>query len=131
MESLRLVQENVTKKNINLRIICQKNKSREKLSSTDNLAMVEQIYLLQDELFEKFDGNNVLNCSCYKSYVLRSGRQSKNKLVVCYCQVTYEFQSDSTIYSLPECQVTPCSKQAPYLKFNWQQWDSNPQPINS
>ena len=30
---------------------------------------------------------------------------------------------------LPECQGTPCSKQAPYLKFKWQQRDSNPQPL--
>ena len=36
MESLQLVHENVKKKNINLCIICQKNKSTEKLSSTDN-----------------------------------------------------------------------------------------------
>ena len=36
---------------------------------------------------------------------------------VCYYHVTYEFQSESTLYSLPECQGTPCSKQAPYLKF--------------
>ena len=42
--------------------------------------------------------------------------------------VTYEFQSESTLYSLPECQGTPCSKQVPYLKFKWQQRDSNPQP---
>ena len=36
MEPLQLVQENVKKKNINLSIICQKNKSTEKLSSADN-----------------------------------------------------------------------------------------------
>ena len=36
MESLQLVQENVKKQNINLCIICHKNKSAEKLSSTDN-----------------------------------------------------------------------------------------------
>ena len=37
----------------------------------------------------------------------------------------------SLLYSLPECQGTPCSKQAPYLKFKWQQCNSNPQPISS
>ena len=37
---------------------------------------------------------------------------------VCYYHVMYEFQSESTLYSLPECLGTPCSKQAPYLKFN-------------
>ena len=33
------------------------------------------------------------------------------------CHVTHEFQGESTLYSFPECQGTPCSKQAPYLKF--------------
>ena len=33
---------------------------------------------------------------------------------VCYYDVTYEFQSESTLYNLPQCQGTPCSKQAPY-----------------
>ena len=28
-----------------------------------------------------------------------------------------DYQSESTLYSLPECQETPWSKQAPYLKF--------------
>ena len=36
-------------------------------------------------------------------------------LTVCYYHVTYEFQSESTLCSLPECQGRPCSKQAPYL----------------
>ena len=45
-------------------------------------------------------------------------------VTVCYYHVTYEFQSESTLHSLPECHGTPCSKQAPYLKFKWQQRDS-------
>ena len=53
------------------------------------------------------------------------------KMSACYYHVTYEFQSESTVYSLPECQRTSCSKQAPYLKFKWQQRDSNPQPLSS
>ena len=52
-------------------------------------------------------------------------------LTVCYHHVMYDFQSKSTLYSLPECQGTPCSKQTPYLKFKWQQRDSNPQPLSS
>ena len=40
-------------------------------------------------------------------------------LLVCYYHVTYEVQSESTLYSLPECQGTPCPKQASYLKFKW------------
>ena len=31
---------------------------------------------------------------------------------------------------LPECQRTSCSKQAPYLNFNWQQPDSNLRPLS-
>ena len=50
---------------------------------------------------------------------------------LCICHVTYGFQSESTLYSLPEYQGTPCSKQAPYLKFKRQQRDSNPQPLSS
>ena len=42
-------------------------------------------------------------------------------LYVRYYHVTKEIQSESTLYSLPECQGTPCSKQA----------DSNPQPLSS
>ena len=38
-------------------------------------------------------------------------------LSVCHYHVTHEFQSESTLYSLAEYQVTPCSKQAPYLWF--------------
>ena len=52
-------------------------------------------------------------------------------LTVCYYHVTYEFRSESTLYSLPECQGTPCSKQASYMKFKWQQWDWNPKPPSS
>ena len=32
---------------------------------------------------------------------------------------------------LPQCQGTPCSKQASYLKIKWLQLDSNPQPLSS
>ena len=43
----------------------------------------------------------------------------------------YEFQSESTLYSLAECQGTPFLKQALYLKFKWQQLDLNPQALSS
>ena len=53
-------------------------------------------------------------------------------LTVCYYyHVTYEFQSESTLYILPECQGIPCLIQLPYLKFMWQQRDSNPQRVSS
>ena len=38
-------------------------------------------------------------------------------MTICYYRVKYEFESESTLYNLPECHGTPCSKQAPYLKF--------------
>ena len=34
--------------------------------------------------------------------------KEKSIVTVCYYHVTYEFQSESTLYSLPECQGTPC-----------------------
>ena len=52
-------------------------------------------------------------------------------LTVCYYYVTYEFQSESTLYGLPKCQATSCSKHAPYLTFKWQECDSNKQPLSS
>ena len=52
-------------------------------------------------------------------------------MTVCYYNVTYEFQSEATLFSLPECQGTPCLKQAPYLKFKWLQRDSNQKPLSS
>ena len=51
-------------------------------------------------------------------------------LIVCFYHVTFEFQNESTFCSLSECQGTPCSTQVPYLKFKWQQRDSNPQPLS-
>ena len=40
-----------------------------------------------------------------------------SSLTVYYYHVTCDFQSESTLYNLPEHQGTPWSKQAPYLKF--------------
>ena len=50
---------------------------------------------------------------------------------LCSYHVTYAIQRKSTLYLLPECQGTPFSKQAWYLKFNGLQWDSNPQALSS
>ena len=44
-------------------------------------------------------------------------KKKEAKITVCYYHFTYEFQTELTLYSLPECQGTPCSKQEPYLKF--------------
>ena len=45
------------------------------------------------------------------------GNPSCKSLAVSYYHVTYNIQIESTFYSLPEWQGTPCSKQAPYPKF--------------
>ena len=85
MEPLQLVQENVKKKNINLCIICQKNKSREKLSSANNgrTKLLIASKIPKDGLFDKFNSNNILSvkchCSCYKTFIPISERQGKNK----------------------------------------------------
>ena len=46
--------------------------------------------------------------------------------------LSYHVRVWEWIYTLqmPDCQGTPCSKQARYLKFKWQQQDSNPQPFS-
>ena len=63
--------------------------------------------------------------SSYK-HILRLFIQIRN----CYCMlfhVKYEFQSESTLYSLPECQGTPCA----ISEVKRQQRDSNLQPLSS
>ena len=86
IESLKLVQENVKQKNINFCIICQKNKSTEKLDSTENSRkkLLTASQILKDRLFDNFNDNNILSvkyhCSCYETFILRSVRQIENKL---------------------------------------------------
>ena len=48
-------------------------------------------------------------------------------LLLCHLRVS------QWVYPLefPECQGTSFLKQPPHLKFNWQQPDSNPQPVSS
>ena len=59
MEPLQLVQQNVEKININLCIICQKSKPREKLSSTDTgrNKLLRASNILKDGLFDEFNDN--------------------------------------------------------------------------
>ena len=68
-------------------IICQKNKSTEKLSSTDNgkAKLITALKIPNDGLFGKFNDNNISSikyhrCSWYKTYILGSERQRKNEL---------------------------------------------------
>ena len=53
------------------------------------------------------------------------------QLTACYHPVTYDYYSESALYSFPECQGTPCSKQVLDLKFKWQERDSNPQELST
>ena len=82
MEPLQLVQQNVKKININLCIICQKSKPREKLSSTDTgrNKLLSASNILKDGLFDEFNDNDMSSVkyhsnSCYKQYTLKSERQ--------------------------------------------------------
>ena len=62
--------------------------------------------------------NSFLFVNASKKYQFK-GKKSEKYICssfLCY-HVTYEFQGESTLYSLPECQGSPCSKQASYLKF--------------
>ena len=47
------------------------------------------------------------------------------------CHLTISEWIYTAFQVLPECQKTPCLKQAQYLTFKWQQQDSNPQPPSS
>ena len=63
-------------------------------------------------------------------FIYLGSLQIRSRLLTVYYYVTYEFQSESTLCSLPECQGIPCLKQVPYLKFKGQQQDLNPQPLS-
>ena len=52
---------------------------------------------------EHISASSLINSGCSVGVSFQS---------VSYDHVTCEFQSESTLYSLPECQETPCSKQA-------------------
>ena len=82
MEPLQLVQQNVKKININLCIICQTSKPREKLSSTDTgrNKLLSASNILKDGLFDEFNDNDMSSVkyhsnSCYKQYTLKYERQ--------------------------------------------------------
>ena len=48
----------------------------------------------------------ILWANNYLMSTTKTLEQGKWMLTVCYYHVTYEFQSESTLYSLPECQET-------------------------
>ena len=63
----------------------------------------------------------------------RTSDEYNRNLSVCYYNVKYNFQSESTLYSLLVCHGTPSLEEAPYLKFIWQQrvvMGSNLVPVN-
>ena len=73
--------------------------------------------------------------SFQRFFHIRNFTKTNWNLTVCYYHVTYEFQSESTLYSLPECQETLLEALNIYETSNnvakWQQRYSNPQPLSS
>ena len=64
---------------------------------------------------------------------LKTNMAEKNisqELRHCYYHVMYTFLEWIYTLELPECQGTPCSKQAGCLKFKWLQRESNPQQLS-
>ena len=53
------------------------------------------------------DSQNIFHVSVYINLT-----SLINRVNVCYYHVTYKFQSENTLYSLPECLGTPCSKES-------------------
>ena len=91
-------------------------------------------YVPDQVVFDDFT-NMVSQClllhSSNQFFIFSASNSSKKSyLSVCSYHATYAFQSESTLW-LPECQGTPCSKQARNLKFKWLQLDSNPLPLSS
>ena len=68
---------------------------------------------MADEVQKK----KMLNLGKLFKDVIESNIREWMDIVCMLLHVTYEFQSKSILYSLPECQGTPCSKQATYLKY--------------
>ena len=67
--------------------------------------------------------------SNYQTHCIVDRRITKIVCIFLSCHV----RVSEWIYTLqwPECQGTPCSKQARNLKFKWLQVDSNPEPLSS
>ena len=64
--------------------------------------------------------NSFLFVNASKKYQFKGNKSEKKYIYssfLCYYHVTYEFQGKSTLYSFPECQGSPYSKQASYLNF--------------
>ena len=69
---------------------------------------------------------------CKKCFQSLLHKEMKRVTLVCMF-LSCHVRISEWIYTpyLPECQGTPCSKQARYLKFKWLQLDSNPQLLSS
>ena len=59
-----------------------------------------------------YNGNNIPIYTSIKTNILLT---TTITITVCYYHATYEFSSEFTLYSLPDCQGTTCSKQAPEI----------------
>ena len=74
-----------------------------------------QLYTVLYHFQNSEKNNNLIPRNCLHRRT--EGWRTKPYLTVCYYHVTYGFQMESTLHSLPECQETPCSKQAAHLKL--------------
>ena len=97
------------------------------LPSASKTTLVTSIFLRFQSLCISFEILILFNLLLFLVNYSLAPRYSHiyNYCCLCYYHVTYEFQSESTLYSFLECQGTPCWKQAPYHKFKGQQQDSN------
>ena len=50
---------------------------------------------------------------------------------ISFAEIVNSFGQNLHFFFLLECQDTPCSKQARYLKFKWLQLGWDPKPFNS
>ena len=95
------------------------NKSTEKLISTDNVRtkLLTASKILKDELFDKSNDNNILSvkyhCSCYKTYILRSERQSKNKLAEISSAKNNSLENETKDDTEPRANRTKSQDNAP------------------
>ena len=92
--------------------------------------MLKLIPIIQDipkaKTFWSAKINRHLSLSVFASLKTSCARLPKQyQLTVCSCHVTYAFHEWIHTLSLPECQRTPCSKQARNLKFKRLQLGSN------
>ena len=94
---------------------------------THFVCVINQLLQIELSLLFQQDTSHIsMNCT-YKAFFIW---HFKLNSVCLHVIVMSRMSSWVNLHSIV-CQRTPCSKQASYLKFKRQQWDSNPQPLRS